>query len=54
MLRTDRAIAAAKQIDKVEPYRPEKRFAEAVKGLMVYGTKTVRPKELGVIKAHEA
>lgn len=53
MIRTNRAIAAGKQIDKVEPFRPEKRFMDAVKGLMVYGTKTVRPKELYTIKAHE-
>ncbi|MCO8193010.1 MULTISPECIES: hypothetical protein [unclassified Anaerofustis] len=54
MIRTNRAIAAGKQIDNVEPFRPEKRFMDAVKGLLVYGTKTVRPKELYTIKAHEA
>jgi hypothetical protein len=26
----------------VEAYRPEKRFADAVKGLMLYGAKVVR------------
>lgn len=54
MIRTNRAIAAGKQIDNVEPFRPEKRFMDAVKGLLVYGTKTIRPKELYTIKAHEA
>lgn len=54
MIRTNRAIAAGKQIDEVEPFRPEKRFMDAVKGLLVYGTKTIRPKELYTIKAHEA
>lgn len=54
MIRTNRAIAAGKQIDKVEPFRPEGRFEDAVKGLLVYGIKTVRPKELYTIKAHEA
>ena len=37
-----------------DSFRPEKRFMDAVKGLLVYGTKTVRPKELYTIKAHEA
>lgn len=54
MIRTNRAIAAGKQIDKVEPFRPEKRFMDAIKGLLVFGTKTIRPKELYTIKAHEA
>jgi N4-gp56 family major capsid protein len=34
----------ADQINKVEAYRPEKRFSDAVKGLHVYGMKVVRPK----------
>ena len=53
MIRTNRAIAAGKQIDKVEAFRPEKRFMDAIKGLLVFGTKTVRPKELYTIKAHQ-
>jgi len=46
---TPRAISFANQIAKIEPYRPEKRFAEAVKGLNVYGAKVVRPEALGVL-----
>lgn len=46
MIRTKRAIAFASQINKVEAFRPEKRFSDAVKGLDVYGAKVVRPKEL--------
>lgn len=33
----------AQQILKTEAYRPEKRFADAVKGLHVYGAKVLRP-----------
>ena len=53
MIRTKKAIAYANQIDKVEAYRPPTLFNDAVKGLNVYGIKTVRPKELYVIKAHK-
>jgi hypothetical protein len=31
---------------KIEKYSPEKKFAEAVKGLHVYGAKTIKPKEI--------
>lgn len=37
------ALTFAEQIVKVEAYRPEARFADAVKGLHVYGSKLVRP-----------
>ena len=53
MIRTKRAIAFAGAIDETEAYRPESFFADAVKGLNVYGAKIVRPKELYVIKAHK-
>lgn len=33
----------AQQVLKTEAYRPEKRFADAVKGLHVYGAKVLRP-----------
>jgi hypothetical protein len=33
----------AEQIASVEAYRPEKRFADAMKGLHVYGGKCIRP-----------
>ena len=53
MVRTKKAIAYVNQVDKVEPYRPQGLFKDAIKGLNVYGVKVVRPKELYVIKAHK-
>ena len=53
MIRTKKAIAYVNQIDKVEPYRPDGLFSDAIKGLNVYGAKVVRPKELYVVKAHK-
>lgn len=50
ILRTDKAIAFAEQIDKVEHYRPEDAFTDAVKGLYVFGAKIVRPEEIYVMK----
>ena len=50
ILRTEKAIAFAEQIDKVEHYRPEDAFTDAVKGLYVFGAKVVRPKEIYVMK----
>ncbi|MBR6534019.1 MAG: hypothetical protein IKT65_00455 [Clostridia bacterium] len=44
--RTKRAVAFAEQINEVEAYRPESRFADAVKGLHLYGAKIVYPNEL--------
>lgn len=43
------AWSFAQQINKVEPYRMEKRFADAVKGLSLYGAKVVRPAALAVL-----
>lgn len=48
--RTKRAIAFAEQLSEIEAYRPEKRFADAVKGLHLYGAKIVYPKELVTMK----
>lgn len=48
------AITFADQIDKVEAYRPERRFADAVKGLHVYGAKVIRPEALVVVTANKA
>jgi N4-gp56 family major capsid protein len=45
------AISHAMQINQTEAYRPEARFADAVKGLALYGAKVVRPDALGVITA---
>lgn len=44
--RTRRAIAFAEQLSEINAYRPEKRFADAVKGLHLYGAKVVYPNEL--------
>ena len=46
LARTRRAIAFAEQLSEIEAYRPEKRFADAVKGLHLYGAKVVYPNEL--------
>lgn len=46
ILRTRRAIAFADQLSEIEAYRPEKRFADAVKGLHLYGAKVVYPEEM--------
>lgn len=46
MIRTTRAIAFAQAVSHVEAYRPEKKFADAVKGYELFGAKIVRPKEL--------
>jgi hypothetical protein len=37
------AITFAQQINKLEAYRPENGFSDAVKGLQLYGAKLVRP-----------
>jgi len=46
MAGTKEAISYAGQVANVEPYRMEKRFADAVKGLYVYGTKVIQPASL--------
>lgn len=43
------AVTFANQITRVEAYRPEKFFADAVKGLHVYGGKVLRPEALVTI-----
>ena len=50
ILRTNKAVAFAEQIDKVEHYRPEDAFTDAVKGLYVFGAKVVRPEQIYVMK----
>lgn len=45
-MRTKRAIAFAEQLSEIEAYRPEKRFADAIKGLHLYGAKVIHPNEL--------
>lgn len=51
--RTTRAIAFAEQLNEIEAYRPEKRFADAVKGLHLYGAKIVYPEEIMCIKVYD-
>ena len=50
ILRTNKAIAFAEQINKVEAYRPEDAFTDAIKGLYTFGARIVRPKEMYVMK----
>jgi len=46
LARTKRAIAYAEQLSEIDAYRPELRFADAVKGLHLYGAKVVYPTEM--------
>ncbi|MBE6550361.1 MAG: hypothetical protein E7670_08045 [Ruminococcaceae bacterium] len=46
IMRTKRAIAFAEQLSEIEAYRPEKRFADAVKGLHLFGVKVIYPEEM--------
>ncbi|KOG21996.1 P22 phage major capsid protein family protein [Streptomyces viridochromogenes] len=43
------ATTFAEQINKVEAYRPEGSFGDAIKGLHLYGAKVVRPEALAVM-----
>ncbi len=45
-MRTKRAIAFADQLSEINAYRPEARFADAVKGLHLYGAQIVYADEL--------
>ena len=46
MIRTQRAVAFAKPLTHTEAYRPERSFADAVKGFILFDAKVVRPKEI--------
>lgn len=48
------AFSYAEQVNDVEAYRPERRFADAVKGLHLYGGKVVRPQGLAVLTANRS
>lgn len=50
ILRTDKAIDFVEQIDKVEAYRPQDAFSDALKGLYCFGALITRPEEIYVIK----
>lgn len=49
MVRTKRALAFANPVTYSEPYKPEKRFGDAVKGYHLFDAKWVRPKEAIII-----
>jgi hypothetical protein len=51
MAGVDSAISFAEQINSVEAYRPEAKFADAVKGLYLYGAKLVRPDAIATLIA---
>lgn len=51
---TNAAGSYAEQILETKAYSPEKRFADAVKGLHVYGAKLVQPKAVSVLTANKA
>ena len=47
MVRTQKAIAFVEQISKIKPYEPNDMLnVEAIKGMVLYGGKIVRPKEM--------
>ena len=46
MIRTKRAIAFVNPLTHTEAYRPEKSFADAVKGFALFDGKVVRPTEI--------
>lgn len=45
------ALTFAQQINKLEAYRPESSFSDAVKGLHLYGGKLVRPSFIATVYA---
>ena len=47
------AISYAEQIVKVETYRPQDSFSDAIKGLHVYGAKLVRPDAIATVVASQ-
>jgi len=48
------AITFAEQVVKVRAYSPEKRMADALKGVNLYGAKVIRPNGLAVLHATAA
>ena len=46
MIRSKRAIAFVNPLTHTEAYRPEKTFADAVKGYVLFDGKVVRPREI--------
>lgn len=50
---TDMAISFAEQINKVEAYRPQSSFSDALKGLHLWGAKVIRPECLALATASQ-
>jgi len=50
VMRTTRAVAFAEQLSEIVAYRPEDRFADAIKGLHTYGAKVIYPGEIVTVK----
>ena len=48
-MRTKRAISFAEQLSEIVAYHPEKRFADAIKGLHLYGASVIYPSEFVVL-----
>jgi len=48
------ALTFASQIVKTEIYRPQDTFADAIKGLQVYGYKVIKPEALGIMWGSKA
>jgi len=51
---TNRAITFAEQVSKTETLRREGSFSDAIRGLLVFGRRVIRPNSLGTITATEA
>lgn len=47
------AITVAEQINKTEAYRPQDAFSDALKGLLLYGAKLVRPDGIATLVASQ-
>jgi len=54
MIRTDKAVAFVNPMTHIEPYRPELKFSDAIKGFVLFDAKIVRPKELIVMNVKYA
>ena len=50
IMRTTRSVAFAEQVSEIVAYRPENRFADAIKGLHTYGAKILYPGEVIKVK----
>lgn len=50
---TSMATTYAEQVNKIEAFRPPDRFADALKGLHLYGAKVIRPSGLAMLIANK-